>query len=255
MSAITERRIKEVVSMKRKKGRVEHQSYLVEGIRLVESALISGTPIVEIFATPDVIGDERLAKAMAKAGKSAVEVSNKIMAKMSDTSTPSGVLAVASVPNPTHACISCLSKVLVLDGVQDPGNVGALIRSAAWFGVEAVVAGPGTADYFAPKTVRASMGGMWDLILEQVDFLPGFIATNIRAGVDVQFADMTGLPVTKWSPAAHSMLVIGSEAHGVSEEVRSACAGSITIPGKDKARAVESLNAAVAGSILMSHWQ
>lgn len=241
--------------MKRKKGRVEQNAYIIEGLRLVESALTAGAPLLEIFATPDLIEDARLTRALGQAGKQAALVSNKVMAKMSDTSTPSGVLAVASLPPPTEKCISCLSKVLVLDAVQDPGNVGALIRSATWFGIEAVVAGPGTADFYAPKTVRASMGGMWDVILEQVDYLPGFIATNVRAGVEVKYADMAGMPVTKWAPSANTMLVIGSEAHGVSEDVRSVCSGLVTIPGNDQARAVESLNAAVAGSILMSHWR
>ena len=70
----------------------------------------------------------------------------------------------------------------MLDGVSDPGNVGTLIRTAAWFGVNAIVAGPGTADFFAPKTVRSTMGGMWSMVLEKVSHLPGFIATNVRAG-------------------------------------------------------------------------
>ena len=165
-----------------------------------------------------------------------------------------GVLALASMPTPTLKCIACMSKVLVLDGVQDPGNVGTLIRTAAWFGIEAVVAGPGTADYFAPKTVRATMGGLWDVILERVEHLSGFLATNVRAGVDVRVADMAGVSIEDWKPKGQSMIVIGSEAHGISEDVRTAALGAVTITGMDQSKAVESLNAGVAGSILMSHW-
>ncbi|MDA1028944.1 MAG: RNA methyltransferase [Bacteroidetes bacterium] len=253
-SEITERRIKEIVSLKRKKGRDEHQSYIVEGLRSVESALLAEAPLFEILATADIMADIRLKKALKGQIGAITMISDRVMAKLSDTSSPSGILAVARLPEPTTLCISCMRRVLVLDGVQDPGNVGTLIRSAAWFGIEAVVSGPGTADFFAPKTVRATMGGLWDVVLEQVEYLPGFLTTNIRAGVDVRIADMNGVSIKEWKPGAHSMMVIGSEANGVSEEVRSLVKGTVSVPGEDQSRAVESLNAAVAGSIIMSHW-
>ena len=229
--------------------------YLVEGLRSVESAILAGAPLVELFVTADQMEDLRVRQVVSRASVGYALVSDRVMAKMSDTSSPSGILALASMPQPTEACISCMKKVLVLDGVQDPGNVGTLIRTAAWFGIEAVVAGPGTADYFAPKTVRSTMGGLWDVVLERVDYLPGFIATNVRAGVDVRVADMAGTPIDEWHPQGPSMIVIGSEAHGASEEVRTASHGVVTIPGVDQSKAVESLNAGVAGSILMSHWR
>jgi RNA methyltransferase, TrmH family len=250
----TDRRIKEIVSMKRKKGRDELDSYIIEGLRSVESALGAGVPFVDLFMTADISEDERLRRALTGQNCPMTIVSDRVMGKLSDTSSPSGVLGVARMPEPTTKCISCMRRVLILDGVQDPGNVGTLIRSAAWFGIEAVVAGPGTADFFAPKTVRSCMGGLWDLVLEQVEYLPGFIATNVRAGVDVRIADMNGLSVREWKPSENSMIVIGSEANGVSEAVRAACSGTVSIPGDDHSRGVESLNAAVAGSILMSHW-
>jgi TrmH family RNA methyltransferase len=254
-SGPSERRIKEIVSLKRKKGRDEHGSYIIEGLRSVESAFEAGVPLIDLYYTEDIIAETRLLKVFRGSAVPGAVVSNRVMSKMSDTSSPSGVLAVARFPEPTVECISCMKKVLVLDGVQDPGNVGTLIRTAAWFGIEAVVSGPGTADFYSPKTVRASMGGMWDVILEHVTHLPGFIATNVRAGVEVRIADMYGEPVRDWKPAAHSMIVIGSEANGVSEAVRAVASGTVSIPGTEGRKAVESLNAAVAGSILMSQWR
>jgi len=253
-SGPSDRRIKEIVSLKRRKGRDEHDSYIIEGIRSVESAVDAGVPLLDVYYTDDVSAEARLLKAFRGSNVEGSVVSQRVMAKMSDTSSPSGVLAVARFPEPTLECIACMKKVLVLDGVQDPGNVGTLIRTAAWFGVEAVVSGPGTADFFAPKTVRSSMGGLWDVVLEHVTYLPGFIATIVRAGVDVRIADMHGPSVQEWKASTRSMIVIGSEAHGVSEAVRTAASGTISIPGADGKKAVESLNAAVAGSILMSQW-
>ncbi|NQV73226.1 RNA methyltransferase, partial [bacterium] len=233
----TERHIKEIVSLKRKKGRDEHGMYLVEGLRSLESALLAGAPIQAVYLTPSQAEDRQTQQVLARAAMEWAVVPDKVMAKMSDTSSPSGVLALASMPTPTLKCIACMSKVLVLDGVQDPGNVGTLIRTAAWFGIEAVVAGPGTADYFAPKTVRATMGGLWDVVLERVEHLSGFVATNVRAGVDVRVADMAGVSIEEWKPAGPSMIVIGSEAHGISEDVRTAALGAVTIPGLDQSKA------------------
>ena len=131
----TERHVKEIVSLKRKKGREEHGMYLVEGLRSLESALLAGAPIREIYLTPKQAEDRQTLQVLARASMEWAVVPEKVMAKMSDTSTPSGVLALASMPTPTLKCIACMSKVLVLDGVQDTGNVGTLIRTAAWFGI------------------------------------------------------------------------------------------------------------------------
>jgi len=81
------------------------------------------------------------------------------------------------------------------------------------------------------------------------------VSTNVRAGVDVRVADMAGVSIEEWKPEGPSMIVIGSEAHGISKDVRTAALGAVTIPGLDQSKAVESLNAGVAGSILMSHWR
>ena len=250
----TERQIKMAASLKRKKGRDEHSSFQIEGVRLLESALQAGVQTEYVFVTESARSDSRLKRLLDQVTDKVRLVSEREMGKIADTTSPSGVVAVANMPTPTTECITCMQKVLVLDGVSDPGNVGTLIRTAAWFGVNAVVSGPGTADYYAPKTVRSSMGGLFSMIFEKVDNLPGFIATNMRAGVDVRIADMDGTPAGEWKPGEHSMVVIGSEAHGVSQEVRLASNGSICIPSGVKGSPVESLNAAVAGAILISHW-
>lgn len=250
----TERRVSEVTSLKRKKGRDLHGLYMLEGLRMVESALKAGVPLEDIYVTQSMLENRRLRVALTSSGADPIVVPENTMRKMSDTTTAPGVLAVAKMPEPTIACIACMSRTLVLDGIQDPGNVGTLIRTAAWFGVDCVVAGPGTADYYAPKTVRATMGGLWSMVLEKVDYLAGFVATVVRAGVDVRVADMHGESISDWRPSTNSMIVIGSEAHGVCEEVRSACSGVVSVPPQATGGSVESLNAAIAGGILMSHW-
>jgi len=250
----SERRIKQVASLSRKKGRDQLNSFLIEGIRSLHSATVAGADIVDIFVEEGAMTGYRSEKLEESFVDRTYSVSARDMNKMADTTTSPGILAVAKIPEPKTDCILCYPKVLVLDGVQDPGNVGTLVRTAAWFGVDSVVAGPGTADFYAPKTVRSAMGGIWDLQLERVETLGGFLETCRRNDVDIRYADMQGTPVQDWEAPENSILIIGSEAHGVSEEVRSKADGAVSIAPAGSETAVESLNAAIAGGIIMSHW-
>jgi len=254
LASASENYIKQVTSLSRRKGRDLHNSFLIEGARSLQSAIQGGADLVAIFVEDEAMTDFKLSQLVETYAGKVYAASSREMKKMSDTSTSSGILAVAKIPEPSTDCILCKGKTLVLDGVQDPGNVGTLIRTAAWFGIDAVMATPGTADFYSPKTVRSAMGGIWDVQLERIDYLDGFLDTCIRNEVDIRFADMQGTPVSEWKAPKHSILIIGSEAHGVSEGARAKAHGPISILPAEGKRAVESLNAAVAGGILMSHW-
>ena len=254
LPSASERRIKQVASLSRRKGRDLLGSFLIEGARSLHSAILAGADLVDIFIEDGVSTGSGLEGLIESRDGSIFSVSEREMKKMSDTSSSSGILAVAKIPEPSTDCILCKGKTLLLDGVQDPGNVGTLIRTAAWFGVDAVMAGPGTADFYAPKTVRSAMGGIWDVQLERIEFIEGFLDTCLRNDVDIRIADMHGTPVSEWNAPEHSILIIGSEAHGVSEAARKKSNGAISIAAAEGMRAVESLNAAVAGGILMAGW-
>jgi TrmH family RNA methyltransferase len=142
----------------------------------------------------------------------------------------------------------------VLDAVQDPGNAGTIIRTAAWFGVDALVAGPGTVDFFNPKVVRAAMGGLWDVRLSRTDDLVVLLDRLAAAGFHRYGADLEGMRLRDWSPRVPSVLVLGSEAHGVSPEIAAAVDDRVTITGSPRRHGAESLNVAVAAGILMQHW-
>ena len=148
--------------------------------------------------------------------------------------------------------------MLLLDGVQDPGNVGALVRTAAWFGVAAVVADDKTADFETPKAVRASMGGLWDVSLVRVPALGPVLDRLADAGVEAWGADLGGTPIGRWTPPRGAALVMGSEAHGLSEPVAEWLrqrGGVVHVPGAGGERAgVESLNVVVAGGVLLHRW-
>ncbi len=275
-SPVTRQRLKDIASLARRKGRRRLGEFLVEGVRSVEAALAAGAPLAEVLVA-DVAhpgpGD-RVAGLAEAAGVPVHRVAPHELDRASDAQTSQGVLAVArSVVAAGLADAS--GPVLLLDGVQDPGNVGALVRTAAWYGVAAVVGDENTADFESPKAVRASMGGVWDLGLVRVPDLVPVLDQLAAAGVQAWGADLGGTPVEAWAPGPDAALVMGSEAHGLSPGVsdwlrRQPPAGGrfVHVPprwrrppaagaaagGAAVARGVESLNVVVAGGVLLSRW-
>ena len=252
MAVPTARQLKDAAALVRRKGRDMNGTFQVEGWRSVMAAIDAGASIDHVFIAPSLVLPEGEASRLVGCG-TIFEISDGEMKKLSDVSTPPGILAVVQQPK-LQELDPWPQRVLLLDGVQDPGNVGTLIRTAAWLGIDTVAIGPGTADPFAPKVVRSTMGGLWDLQMTRVDDLEGWLDGAVAHRAQVWVTDMVGTPLGNWHPSPPSVVVIGSEAHGVSDAVRRAATGTVTIKGAETRKAVESLNAAVAGAIIMSHW-
>lgn len=225
----------------RAKGRRELGQYLIEGVRAVEAAVLGGAELVDVVVSAS--GD-RVDRIRAMASCPVLSASTRDVEAIGDAKTSQGIVAAARIPAPATVPAG---PVLVLDGVQDPGNVGTLIRTAAWFGVQAVICADGTADPWQPKVVRSSQGGLWDLAVVRSPDPVGLLA-----GRSMFIADMRGVPLSEWRPEPDAVLVLGSEAHGVSQAFREASAGSVHIAGRGTA--TESLNVSVAGGILMAAW-
>ena len=255
---MTRQRLKDLASLSRKRGRREHGLFLVEGVRSVEAAIAAGADLDEVVVAEGAEADGRLAALVARASAPVARVAARDLDRIADAQTSQGVIAVArSVV--ADGLGAPAGPVLLLDGVQDPGNVGALVRTAAWFGVAAVVADDKTADFETPKAVRASMGGLWDVALARVPALGPVLDGLASAGVEAWGADLGGTPVAEWSPPRGGALVMGSEARGLSAPVAErleARGGVVHIPGADGGgpRGVESLNVVVAGGVLLHRW-
>lgn len=238
--------------MGRRKNREASGLFLVEGWRSVMSAATAGATIEHVFVSPSLVIPAGERGHLDTLG-AVFDISDREMARLSDVSTPPGVLAVVRQPD-LNEPDPWPDRALLLDGIQDPGNVGTLIRTAAWLGIDTIAIGPGTADPFAPKVVRSTMGGLWDVHILRIADLSVWLERRRVAGSTIWMADMEGTSVEEWHPSAPSVLVIGNEAHGVSDAVRRAAQGIVSIRGGGTDRAVESLNAAVAGAIIMSRW-
>jgi TrmH family RNA methyltransferase len=230
-----------------RQARQRERCFVLEGVRLLTEALRAGaSPQLALYA-PDQLqqteaGEQLLQQLAGRAG--CYEATARVVAAACDTVSPQGVVAV--VPWPQQQAQPGL--LLVLDAVQDPGNVGTLLRSAEAAGVGQVVCSRGTADVYNPKVVRAAMGAHFYLSM-QVDVTYDNLAALLRHVPNVYAAVGTASTpyyAVDWhSPAA---LIIGSEARGISAETLPLASHEIAIPMMGRA---ESLNAAVAGSIIL----
>lgn len=226
-----------------KKTRRQEGAFLCEGHKLVEEAIRWNAGVETLVVAEGVEPPAGLPEMVRL-----VEVPTDVLKSMSTVDTPQGMLAVCRTPDLTPPEGLTPGRYLVLDGVQDPGNVGTVWRTADAFGADGLILLPGCAEPFSPKTVRSTMGAcfrlpVWETGLEAL--------TALLAGADLPLyatalrEDTADLRSADLSRAA---VVIGSEGRGVSQAVLDACALTLKIPMRDRC---ESLNAAVAASVVL----
>jgi TrmH family RNA methyltransferase len=229
---LTKADIQRLRALREKKHREAEGLFIVEGEKVVAELLAAGFPFAEIYATA------------AWSGARTHEVTDGELARISHFPTPSSVLAVGRIeraPLPAGALDHGLT--LALDGVQDPGNVGTLLRVADWFALDRVVLSPDCADLFSQKVINASMGSFARVRVHTAELATAL--TGVRA--PILGCDLTGEKVHTLTPLRDAVLVIGSEGRGLSPAVRAFVTYYVTIP---RYGAAESLNAAVAAAIV-----
>jgi len=248
---LTEKRRKEIASLAQRKYRQRLAQTLVEGVRAVEAAVIADAPIVEVLVASERSEASEIRALTDRTAAPVHIVDANTLNAISDVETTQGILAVVKTRwEAIQAVLSC-ETILALDRVRDPGNVGTLIRSAAWFGVRGVLVTPGTVDVYSPKVVRASMGGIWDVLIAGAPEAGALTGSLRAAGIAVYAADMEGIDSRTWEPVRPCALIVGGEAHGITPAVLQAADGVVAIAPPARGAALESLNAAIAGSILL----
>lgn len=241
--------IKQVTHLHTSKGRTEYHQFIAEGIRIVSTLLTTDRyPLVRLYYTDAMTGQ---AYALVQDSTRLTRVTPQVLAKMSTQATPSGILGVFEIPILQHLPEKELAKAgLVLANVSDPGNMGTLMRTCAALGNQSVIVVEGT-DPFGPKVVQASAGTLahltilrctWDQLLAQKgeQLLCALIVNGGQS------------PATIKELYTHNknniLLVVGNEARGIPQEWVDQCALTMSLPMPG---GVESLNAAVAGSIAL----
>ncbi len=222
----------------------------VEGVRAITEALADGVLPASVFHEPGTL-NEALLERISTAGAEVVEVSARVMSRLSDLLSSRGVVALAPPPRCRLADLPSPPPrlTLLLDSVQDSTNVGAILRSAEAFGAGAVILTRGTASPFSAKALRASSGSVFRLpVVPDVDAADALTWAR-SAGARVVGAEARGgLDPVALLQTARLLLVIGSEGHGLSAEVSDALDARVTIPLHDR---VESLNVAAAAAVLL----
>lgn len=243
--------------LQRRRARERLRLFAVEGIRAAEELLRSPLELHGSLVSPELAGSPRgraLRSALDAGGRPVLEVSDRDFASAASTDSPQGVLLLAAMPERTLESLAPppRSRLLVLDGVQDPGNAGTLIRTAAAFDAAATLAMPGTVDLWNGKVVRSAMGALFHhpALSCTWDELDGFLAAR---DIALWGADATGEPlraVTAPFPPALA-IVVGNEGAGLSGDASARLARRVAIPTRSD---VESLNVAVAAGILLHHF-
>ena len=248
---LSQRKARLVGRLRRRKTREREGLVLVEGVRAARECLDAGADVRFAVISPRLVhapGGEEVAARLEGSGSDLEHVNDAELAGLSDTEQPQGILLVAAQPPAGMDALREGGRHLVLDAVQDPGNVGTLVRAAAAFGLDAVVALEGTADPWGPKAVRASAGTAFGLPLVSMSAREALDVLGAK-GVALLLADPRGAPVSDIAPVAGGFaLIVGNEGAGAGEAVRSSAVRAVGLPMRG---GVESLNVAVAGSILL----
>jgi TrmH family RNA methyltransferase len=236
----------------RRKSREKHSLFVAEGVRSVEELLRSRIKLRGALVAPQLVSAPRgiaLRSALASAGIEVAEVSEKDFRSAAETESPQGVLAIGEVPAYSLDTLELPDRcrLIVLDAVQDPGNVGTILRTAAALGATATLALPGTVDIWNAKVIRGSMGAQFHhpTLHATVTEAATFLSTG---GVTLWAADMGGELITREGTPDRLAIAFGNEGAGLSSELRTMAQKIVSLP---IAPTVESLNVAVAAGIIL----
>lgn len=243
--------ITETAKLKDKKYRNLYRSFLFEGIKLMREALASNVDIEYVFLT------ERAAEKYTDAAthENAILISESVCEKLSENKAPDGIICRAKYIDRLHKdgdsdepAVS--QPCLILSGLQDPGNLGTIIRTSASLGKKSIIISDDCADIYNPKTLRASMGAIFRSSVYRTSDIISAIQSVKKQGFDVYATALTekAMPIQEIKNVKNACFVLGNEGHGLSDGVINACSGTVIIPMEEDA---ESLNVSSAAAVVL----
>jgi TrmH family RNA methyltransferase len=236
---LSKAQIKYIQSLQHKKYRQKSGQFIAEGDKIVAELLTGGMMVREVYATAAWIEshDELL-----KGDVPFIEVDAQTLKQLSALSTPNQALALIDIPHPESLTLKG-NVSLVLETIQDPGNMGTLIRIADWFGIKQLVCTRDCVDVYNPKTIQSTMGSIARVNIVEAEILP----LLKDGGVASYAATLHGTDITRYSKLEEGFILIGNESKGLSDDVIAASTHKITIP---RLGGAESLNAGIAAGII-----
>jgi TrmH family RNA methyltransferase len=246
-------KLKLIASLQRKKSRDEEGLFIIEGDKIVKEFLGSEWKIVTLIAKPEFIGN--LLEDKLKYAGEVIPVSYDELKKASSLKAPHNAMALVSIPAPSSpVSLSPEELVAALDFIQDPGNLGTIIRAAAWFGIDKIVCSENCVDVYNPKVIQATMGAILSVKVSYTD-LKSFLRKASEINVPVYGTLLEGESVYTSTLGKKGIILLGNESRGVSDELFQYITHKLTIPKFTSAtRGIESLNAGMAASVVFSEF-
>lgn len=239
--SLSKNNIKLITSLQQKKYRQKHKLFVAEGVKVVNELLTSSLEVEQLFVTDEELN---LSKNYA-----VTLISENELKKISTLKSPNKVLGLFKIPEELE--INQDGFIVALDGVNDPGNLGTIIRLCDWFGVTELVCSKNTVDCYNQKVVQSTMGSLTRVNISYVD-LQEFLSNS---KLPVFTADMDGENVYSTPLPQKAILVMGNEANGISPEIAETVKHALTIPRFGDLQQTESLNVATATAILLSEFK
>ncbi len=241
MEKLSKQELKRICRYKMKKYREQDHCFLAEGTKIVGELIHSSIHIEKLVFSKTWLSKNNT---VLEYSDIQLQCDDKEFEKISNQKSPEGILAVCSIPNAGELAYSGWS--LVVDKINNPGNLGTIIRLADWFGIKELICSEETVDAYSPKVIQSSMGSIARVTIHYKNLVT-YLSTQNRKKYG---ASLEGNNILEHSFSDSGILIIGSESHGISPKVHSLLNEQITYPKMGEA---ESLNAAVATGIILSH--
>ncbi|MFY0253755.1 TrmH family RNA methyltransferase [Chitinophaga sp. 30R24] len=239
---LSKAQIKYIQSLQHKKNRQKSSQYVAEGDKIVQELLQAGMPVRAVYATGDWLEQHTTLLATLSSG-AAIPVEAPVLKQLSSLTTPNRAIALVDMPPLADPLPEAGEVTLALEAIQDPGNMGTLIRIADWFGIRKIICSPDCVDIYNPKTIQATMGSIVRVRIAESDITPLLQQTAVPSYA----ATLHGQNIADFPAMKEGIILIGNEGRGLSEEVIALATHRITIP---RFGGAESLNAAVAAGII-----
>jgi len=250
---ITRHQAKMILSLQKRKVREESSLFVIEGDKLVREYIMAGNRVTLLAGKPEWINGEP--EMVISGADEVVTVTYDDLRRISSLKTPHNVLAVAAMKKlPYNDEILKGALTLVLEYVQDPGNLGTIVRIAAWFGIRNIICSPDCVDFYNPKVIQASMGAFIHVMVHYQPLEP-LLSKAQANGLNVFGATMNGRSVYESHLGSEGLILLGNESKGISDGLLVFVTEQITIPGHEKPLAgIESLNVSMAAAIICSEF-
>ena len=242
---ISKNQIKYIHQLELKKFRKQEGLFIAEGHKVVGDLLKAGYTPKQLFATAEWIANNPASQA--------IEVTNDELTRLSLLQHPQQVLGLFPIPNTQHLSPNTQQLSILLDNVQDPGNLGTIIRISDWFGIDTIFCSEGTVDAWNPKVVQATMGSIARVHLIYID--PQQLFDSLPADYPIYGTFLDGQNIYTETLTPNGLIVMGNEGNGISDAVRARISRKLLIPDFHQGDTADSLNVAIATAITCSEFR